>query len=149
MSVKKNEPAIGGTTASSAVDKSMGDTSSANNYSIMLSECQEQYNNLLDDVWEISALSDDLRTLLDDVLGYFDFKASMYNTEKQRMFFYCDYDIIACKLRNLSRLMYEIVLKLDCIIEHDSDSVLYVKKRFDKMFAFLDKKGENNNDSKN
>lgn len=147
----KKEPSTAATAESPMEKIEIEDvnTSSKDDFNTSFPKCQVE-RDLIDDISEISALSDDVLTLLDDINGSFEIKAQNLDEQDEKLFFLCDYDLIACKLRSVIRTVSRINLMLDCILQLNTDNVIYEKKNTDRMFAFLkDQLKEANNDSKN
>ncbi len=147
----KKEPSTAATAESPMEKIEIEDvnTSSKDDFNTEFPKCQVE-QDLIDDICEISALSDDVLTLLDDINGSFEIEVKKLDEQDKKLFFLCDYDLIACKLRSVIRAVSRINLMLDCILQLNTDNVMYEKKNTDRMFAFLkDQLKETNNDSKN
>ena len=134
----KKEPSTAATAESPMEKIEIEDvnTSSKDDFNTEFPKCQVE-RDLIDDICEISALSDDVLTLLDDINGSFEIEAQKLDEQDKKLFFLCDYNLIACKLRSVIRAVSRINLMLDCILQINTDNVMYEKKNTDRMFAFL------------
>ena len=147
----KKEPSTAATAESPMEKIEIEDvnTSSKDDFNTEFPKCQVE-RDLIDDICEISALSDDVLTLLEDINGSFEIQSKGLDEQDKKLFFTCDYDLIACKLRSVLRTIRKINLMLDCILRINTDNVKYEKEKSDRMFAFLkDLLKEKNNDGKN